>query len=177
MFLVSSSISGDSALKTEFYVRILGIDPGLNHMGWGVIDAKGSALTFVASGVVSTSPKARMSTRLYALHSGLQEIVSAYQPDTSAIEETFVNMNGATTLKLGNARGAIMLSLAIAGLEIHEYAARLVKKAVVGSGRAEKEQVASMVRVLLPAAQMGKADAMDALAIAICHANHGVMFG
>jgi crossover junction endodeoxyribonuclease RuvC len=158
--------------KLRFSVRILGIDPGLNHMGWGVVDAKGNALSYVASGVVSTSVKSSMHTRLYTLHTGLQEVIAAYNPDVSAIEETFVNMNGATTLKLGNARGAIMLSLAISGLEIHEYAARLVKKAVVGSGRAEKEQVASMVRVLLPSARADKADAMDALAIAICHANH-----
>ena len=153
-------------------MRILGVDPGLNHMGWGVIDAKGNALSFVACGVVSTSAKTPMVTRLHTLHTGLQEVITAYRPDTSALEETFVNMNGATTLKLGNARGAIMLSLAIAGLDVHEYAARLVKKAVVGSGRAEKDQVASMVRILLPAAPLSKADAMDALAIAICHANH-----
>lgn len=153
-------------------MRILGIDPGLAHTGWGVIEASGNACKFIACGVISPSAKLPMIDRLQMLHEGVHAAVRTYAPEVAAIEETFVNMNGASTLKLANARGALLLSLALAGLSVHEYAARLVKQSVTGSGRAEKDQVAQMVRVLLPQAGTHKADAMDALAIALCHAQH-----
>ena len=154
--------------------RILGIDPGLQHMGWGIIDQQGSRLSFVAAGTCSPKPKQPMAERLFQLHEEIERIKAIHAPDISAIEETFVNVNASSTLKLGNARGAIMLSLAISGLEVHEYAARLIKKTVVGSGRADKDQMKMMVEVLLPSCrdQGLNADGYDALAIAICHANH-----
>jgi crossover junction endodeoxyribonuclease RuvC len=143
-------------------------------MGWGIIDQQGSSLSFVAAGTCSPKPKQPMAERLFQLHEEVERIKALHAPHVAAIEETFVNVNAASTLKLGNARGAIMLSLAISGLAVHEYAARLVKKTVVGSGRAEKGQIEMMVNVLLPATRQQKlsADAYDALAIAICHANH-----
>lgn len=153
---------------------ILGIDPGLQHTGWGLIDANKNQLRFIACGTIHSKVKEQMPLRLKALHDGLADIIGRYTPDEAALEETFVNMNGTSTLKLGQARGAIMLSLSLGGLPVHEYAATLVKKTVVGVGRAEKSQIAMMVRTLLPASQphLDSADAADALAVAICHANH-----
>ncbi len=156
-------------------MRILGIDPGLAHTGWGVIEARGNACQFVACGVISPSAKLPMVERLLLLHEGVHGVIAQYKPQEAAIEETFVNMSGSSTLKLANARGALLLSLAIAGLEVHEYASRLVKQSVTGSGRAEKEQVGAMVRMLLPQAGVQKVDAMDALAIALCHSHHAGM--
>ena len=153
--------------------RILGIDPGLQHTGWGVIQHSGNQLSYIASGTIHTQSKAPLAKRLQQLHEGLEAVVSQHQLNVAAVEETFVNKNAASSLKLGHARGAIMLSLSLAGLEVHEYSANLVKKSVVGKGHADKNQVAMMVNILLPAATPDTADAADALAVAITHAHHG----
>ncbi len=154
--------------------RILGIDPGLLHTGWGVIEARGSALTFVACGVLHAKAGDDLSVRLLSLSSQLAAIIAQHQPTQAVIEETFATPNGASTLKLGQARGALMLTLAQANLSVAEYSAKQVKKALVGNGNAEKQQVAMMVGVLLPSARevlsSTRHDAADALAIAICHA-------
>jgi crossover junction endodeoxyribonuclease RuvC len=151
---------------------IIGIDPGLSHTGWGIIDVQGNAQRFVACGVISPKPAWAMADRLFYLHDELHKVIALHRPGEAAIEETFVNKSGSSTLKLANARGALLLSLAIAGLPVTEYAARLIKQSVTGSGRAEKEQVAMMVRILLLQAGVHKVDAMDALAIALTHAHH-----
>lgn len=163
-------------------IRILGIDPGLTHMGWGIIEKSGHDLRFIACGTISPKAKQPIAARLKTLHDELQRICDLYKPNVAAIEETFVNTNSKSSLTLGNARGAILLSLSIAGLEINEYAARLVKKSITGSGRAEKEQVEMMVQTILPACRPSdgeknhRADTYDALAIAITHANHNPKF-
>ena len=153
-------------------MRVLGIDPGLQALGWGVIDVSGSKLRHVANGTCRTSPGA-LPSRLMELFDGLSAIVERFAPDTAAVEATFVNKNGASTLKLGQARGVAMLVPARAGLAIGEYAPNAVKKAVVGVGHADKGQIAHMVRLQLPGAEIDGPDAADALAIAICHAHHG----
>jgi len=154
-------------------MRILGLDPGLQHTGWGVIDAVGSRLSFVAAGVVNTLAKLPLSERLVQIHDGLREVIDLHQPDEAAVEETFVNKNPSSTLKLGLARGVVLLTPALYKLRVAEYPANLVKKSVVGAGHADKTQVQMMVGVLLPAARDEKsADAADALAVAICHAHH-----
>ncbi len=155
--------------------RILGIDPGLQRTGWGIIHQKNNQLSFIACGVIAPKASWCLADRLKFLHDGLCEVVTLHRPEAAAIEETFVNMNAVSTLKLGNARGALILSAAILGLPIHEYAATQVKKTVVGVGRAEKHQVEMMVKMLLPGCGQGGADAMDALAIAICHAHHDAL--
>ena len=153
-------------------VRILGIDPGLRHTGWGVIEAEGSRLAFVACGAIHTETAQNLAERLRRLHDGLAAVIVAHGPDEAAVEETFVNRDPQSALKLGHARGIALLAPALAGLEVSEYAANLVKKTVVGAGHAEKAQVAMMVRVLLPRSEALGADAADALAVAICHAQH-----
>ncbi|MEP2533330.1 crossover junction endodeoxyribonuclease RuvC [Shimia sp.] len=152
-------------------MRVLGIDPGLRNMGWGVIDAEGSRLSHVANGICH-SVGSDLAERLLSLHTQLSEVVARFSPDQAAIEQTFVNKDGAGTLKLGQARGIAMLVPAQAGLEIGEYAPNKVKKTVVGVGHAEKHQVEHMVKLQLPGASIKGADAADALAIAICHAHH-----
>ncbi|MCC7260392.1 MAG: crossover junction endodeoxyribonuclease RuvC [Alphaproteobacteria bacterium] len=154
---------------------ILGIDPGLVHTGWGIIDSSGSALRFIACGAIHPDKDAPLATRLRTLHDELSGVIALHRPDEAAIEETFATQNGASTLKLGQARGALILTLATAGLAVHEYAATLVKKSVVGVGRAEKGQVTMMVRQLLPSATLRTPDEADALAVAICHAGHATM--
>jgi crossover junction endodeoxyribonuclease RuvC len=153
-------------------IRILGIDPGLRNTGWGVIDCQGSRLSFVACGRVRSDAGLDMGHRLRQLHEGLMQVIADHAPHEAAVEETFVNRDPQSTLKLGQARGIALMAPALAGLEIAEYAANLVKKTVVGAGHAEKAQIQMMVRVLLPASQAGSADAADALAVAICHAQH-----
>jgi crossover junction endodeoxyribonuclease RuvC len=153
-------------------VRIIGIDPGLRNTGWGVIEAEGSRLSYVADGTVHSDADAPLATRLLQIHAQLAEILKNFMPDEAAIEETFVNKDARATLKLGQARGAAMLAPAMAGIRVAEYAPNVVKKSVVGSGHAEKDQVKHMVKVLLPRAEMNSADSTDALAIAICHAHH-----
>ena len=154
-------------------MRLLGLDPGLRHTGWGVIDATGNRLRHVADGAVHSSNARSLAERLVELHDGLTRVIAEYQPDEAAVEETFVNKNPTSTLKLGLARGVALLVPALAGLAVHEYPANLVKKSVVGAGHAAKEQVQTMVRRLLPGAMIETADAADALAVAICHAHHG----
>ena len=151
---------------------ILGLDPGLRYTGWGVIEAEGNRLRHLADGVIATDHTHDVPTRLRALHDALAALIAAQQPDEAAIEETYVNRNGAATLKLGYARGVALLAGALAGLPVAEYGAMAVKLAVVGTGAAAKEQVQMMVRRLLPGAAIRRADAADALAVAICHAHH-----
>ncbi|MBY0297394.1 MAG: crossover junction endodeoxyribonuclease RuvC [Methylobacterium sp.] len=153
-------------------VRILGIDPGLRRTGWGLITVTGTRLAYVGCGTIVSGNDDALATRLRALHDGLQRVVAGMEPDEVAVEETFVNKDGQATLKLGHARGVALLVPALAGLPVAEYAANLVKKTVVGTGHAEKDQVGAMVRFLLPKADPGTADAADALAIAITHAQH-----
>lgn len=158
-------------------IIILGIDPGLQKTGWGVISSHNNSLKYVACGTIKPNNKAPLSERLFTLNEELQKIIALHNPAQAAIEETFVSVNGASTLKLGQARGALLLSLALAGLPVAEYAATKVKKTITGVGRAEKGQIGMMVRTLLPQAraELEKAgeDALDALAIAICHVHSG----
>lgn len=152
-------------------IRILGLDPGLRRTGWGVVIVEGARLSHVAHGVIAPDETLALSARLLHLFEEVAKVVVAYAPDEAAIEETFVNANGQSTLKLGHARAAVMLAPAQAGLEVAEYAARLVKKSLVGNGAADKTQVAFMVRRLLPTCGEASADAADALAVAIAHAH------
>lgn len=153
-------------------IRILGIDPGLRTTGWGLVEADGSRLSFVACGTVNSDAADGLDRRLRALHVGLAAIIADHRPDEAAIEETFVNRDPQSALKLGHARAIGMVVPALAGIVVHEYAANLVKKTVVGVGHADKKQVATMVRLLLPRSDARSADAADALAVAICHAQH-----
>lgn len=153
-------------------IRIIGIDPGLRRTGWGVIDSLGSRLSFVAAGTVLPDDTAPLGERLCAIHDGLASVLKEFSPDEAAVEATFVNRDAAATLKLGQARGVAMLVPARAGLPVAEYAPNAVKKAVVGTGHAEKGQIRAMVGMLLPRAVFDTADSADALAIAICHAHH-----
>ncbi|WGF87296.1 crossover junction endodeoxyribonuclease RuvC [Marinivivus vitaminiproducens] len=153
-------------------IRLIGLDPGLQKTGWGVIEADGNRLRFVARGVVATDGQAPMASRLLELYRGLTEIFRSHEGHVAAVEETVVNRNPDTSLRLGHARGVILLAAAHAGMEVHEYAAKAIKRAVVGTGAAEKRQVAMMVRTLLPSAGAVTGDAADALAVAICHAHH-----
>jgi crossover junction endodeoxyribonuclease RuvC len=153
-------------------MRILGIDPGLQRTGWGVIEAEGNRLQYIACGTIATNPTLSTAERLAEIDAGLVDAINTWQPDTAAIEETFVNRNPASALKLGVARGAAMVVPARMGLSVGEYPANLVKKSVVGTGHATKDQIGMMIRTLLPSAGKMGADAADALAIAICHAHH-----
>ncbi len=153
-------------------IRIIGIDPGLRNTGWGIIEAHGSRLSFIACGRVQSDAALAMGHRLRQLHEGLMVVIADHAPQEAAVEETFVNRDPQSALKLGQARGVALTAPALAGLVIAEYAANLVKKTVVGAGHADKRQVEMMVRVLLPTAQGASADAADALAVAICHAQH-----
>lgn len=152
-------------------MRILGIDPGLVNMGWGVIVADGSRLRHVANGVIRSRADS-LAARLCDLHAGLVAVIAAHAPDAAAVEQTFVNKDAVGTLKLGQARGVALLAPAQAGLEVGEYAPNAVKKTVVGVGHAQKGQVEHMVRFQLPGVEIAGPDAADALAIAICHARH-----
>lgn len=153
-------------------MRVLGLDPGLRATGWGLIEAERGRLRFLECGIVRPPLEGPLAARLLALHEALAAVIAAHAPDRAAVEETVVNLNAASSLKLGQARGVVLLAAARAGLEVAEYAARTVKRAVTGTGGAAKEQVASMVRALLPGAREAGADAMDALAVAICDAHH-----
>ena len=153
-------------------MRLLGLDPGLGATGWGVIEFDRGRLAFIACGVVVTDTGRPLAARLVQLASGLEAVLAAHQPDEAAVEETFVNRNAVSTLRLGQARGIALLVPARAGLPVAEYLPNLVKKTVVGNGHAAKEQVQMMVGVLLPGARARSADAADALAVAICHAHH-----
>jgi crossover junction endodeoxyribonuclease RuvC len=152
-------------------IRILGLDPGLRRTGWGMIIVDGARLSHVAHGVICPSETMALSERLLCVFEGVVAVIEQHAPDEAAIEETFVTANGQSTLKLGHARAAAMLAPARAGLTVAEYAARLVKKSVVGTGAADKDQVAFMVRRILPTCGDASADAADALAVAIAHAH------
>lgn len=153
-------------------MRLLGVDPGLQRTGWGVIDCHDNRLRFVAAGTIVTDSKRPLADRLVQLHAGLSAVIASHHPEEAAVEETFVNRNAVSTLKLGQARGVALLVPALAGLAVAEYLPNLVKKTVVGAGHAAKEQVQMMVRTLLPGCGETGADAADALAVAICHAHH-----
>ena len=150
---------------------ILGIDPGLVNTGWGIIHQENNSLKFIACGTIITKAKEEMPARLKFINDELVKVLNTYTIDEAAIEETFVNKNNLTSLKLGHARGAIILTLSLADISVSEYSATNVKKAVVGTGRAEKTQVEAMIKVLLPKSNVGSEHEADALAIAITHAN------
>jgi crossover junction endodeoxyribonuclease RuvC len=152
---------------------ILGLDPSLSCTGWGVVRAEGSRLSHLANGQIATDPRAPIAQRLAALQAGIAEVIAAHRPDRAAAEEVFVNKNPQSTIKLAQARGAVLAACGAVGLEVREHAARLVKKAVVGTGAAEKAQVQAMLKVLLPGVQLAGADAADALAVAIADAHLG----
>ncbi len=153
-------------------MRLIGFDPGLRQTGWGVIESDGNRLGHVANGTVSTNASTDLASRLAELYDGLVRIIDQYSPVEAAVEETFVNKNPTSTLKLGQARGIVLLVPARAGVAVSEYTPNLIKKSIVGTGHAAKEQVQMMVGVLLPGTDIVNADAADALAVAICHAHH-----
>ncbi len=152
-------------------MRVIGIDPGLRTLGWGLIDVEGSRVAHVANGICRSVGE-DLALRLLSLHQQLTAIFVQYRPDRAAVEQTFVNKDGAGTLKLGQARGIAMLVPAQAGIPVGEYAPNAVKKAVVGVGHADKRQIGHMVRLQLPGVEIAGPDAADALAIAICHSHH-----
>lgn len=153
-------------------MRLIGLDPGLRHTGWGLVEAEGSRLRFVGCGAVDSDSADPLPVRLAALYDGLASVFRAWRPDGAAVEETVINRNPGSSLKLGQARGVVLLAAAHAGLSIAEYGAKRIKRSVTGTGAAGKEQVAAMVRMLLGQQAVGSADATDALATAICHAHH-----
>jgi crossover junction endodeoxyribonuclease RuvC len=157
---------------TSRLIRIVGIDPGLRRTGWGVIETDGVRLTYIASGCVTSRADEELAYRLRELFHGLTSVLVTHAPQEAAVEETFVNDNARSALKLGQARGIAMLAPAMKGLAIAEYAPNVIKKSVVGAGHAEKQQVQAMIGFLLPKAKFDSADEADALAIAICHASH-----
>ena len=148
------------------------MDPGLQHTGWGLVESAGSRLRHLGDGVISTDAAMPLAERLAVLHRALTELLGNWQPDEAAVEHTYVNKNPGAALKLGQARGVALLAPALLGIPVAEYQAMEVKRAVVGTGHADKVQVADMVKRLLPGAVMKRADASDALAVAICHAAH-----
>ena len=151
---------------------ILGIDPGLANTGWGIIEVIGNSLKYVKSGVVKTTTDLSIDLRLKLIFEHIDHVVKEYRPDLAAIEETFVNVNSKSSLKLGQVRGAIMVAIAMHDIRIAEYAPNLIKKSIVGFGRAEKDQMIHMINLLLPGSNIKIADEADALAVAICDANH-----
>jgi crossover junction endodeoxyribonuclease RuvC len=153
-------------------IRIIGIDPGLRRTGWGIVEADGVRLTFVACGLVTSDAEEELAYRLRELHEGLAGVIASYKPQEAAVEETFVNKDARATLKLGQARGIALLAPAQRGLPVAEYPPNVVKKTVTGTGHGEKRQIAAMIGFLLPKARFGTPDEADALAIAICHASH-----
>lgn len=153
-------------------VRIIGIDPGLRHTGWGIIETEGNTLSYVADGAVHSVNEDELATRLLQIHQQMLAVLTQFTPDEAAIEETFVNKDARATLKLGQARGVVMLAPVLLKIPVSEYAPNVIKKTVVGVGHAEKDQVKLMVKLLLPRAVMNTSDSTDALAIAICHAHH-----
>lgn len=153
-------------------IRIIGIDPGLRRTGWGIVEAEGSRLIYVASGMVTSEAEDDLAYRLRAIYEGLVGVIASFAPQEAAVEETFVNKDARATLKLGQARGMALLAPALKGLRIAEYPPNVIKKTVTGTGHGEKRQIQAMVGFLLPKARFEGADEADALAIAICHASH-----
>ena len=156
-------------------MRLLGLDPGLRRTGWGVIEADGNRLCHVAHGVVRSRANAELAERLKQLFIGLRQVIDTYAPQSAAVEKTFVNGNGASSLGLGQARAVSLLAPALDGLPVAEYAANLVKQSITGRGHAQKAQVAAMVSILLPGTAGVSDDAADALAVALCHAHHATV--
>jgi crossover junction endodeoxyribonuclease RuvC len=163
--------SGNGLTERTARIRIIGIDPGLRRTGWGVIDSDGARLVFVACGSVVSDNGESLGARLRQIFDGLQQVLARLSPEEAAIEQTFVNRDGAATLKLGQARGIALVVPALLGLTIAEYAPNTVKKTVVGAGHGDKGQIRAMVKCLLPRAAFDSTDAADALAIAITHAH------
>ncbi|QCE33568.1 crossover junction endodeoxyribonuclease RuvC [Acetobacteraceae bacterium] len=161
-----SPVSGRSSGS----VRLLGLDPGLRFLGWGIIEAVGNRISHIADGVLVTDSSMSVPERLCALYEGIEKVIETYSPQEAAVEETYVNVNGAATLKLGYARAMALLVPTQKGLLVAEYGAKEVKLAVVGTGQATKQQVMLMIKHLLPGATLKRADAADALAMAVCHA-------
>lgn len=160
-----SSLSGTT-------IRILGLDPGLRFTGWGLIESQNNRLRFLGAGRITIPDDREMAERLAYIHRELHKIIEALRPDHAAVEETFSNTNAKSTLKLGMARGVVLLAPSLFNIPVGEYAANTIKKTVVGAGHADKKQIQHMVKMLLPQAQFDSPDAADALAIAICHAHH-----
>jgi crossover junction endodeoxyribonuclease RuvC len=156
----------------EQTIRIIGIDPGLRRTGWGIIESDGVRLIYVASGMIPSTSDEQLAYRLREIFEGLTSVIGSFKPHEASVEETFVNKDPRSALKLGQARGIALLAPAMKGLTVAEYAANVIKKTVVGAGHAEKHQVQAMIKFLLPKAKFDSADEADALAIAICHANH-----
>ena len=154
-------------------MHILGIDPGLQKTGWGIIRSRGNALQFCASGLIKTDIAHSLAERLSTLYRALSGVIEQHKPETAAVEETFINKNPASALKLGQARGVVLCVPAVYGLEVAEYATNKIKKSVVGAGHADKTQIGMMVSRLLPACGKVSEDEADALAVAICHAHYG----
>lgn len=150
---------------------IIGVDPGLGTTGWGIVSKVGNRLTHIANGQIKTSTEESLAERLVTIDRELTDVILTHQPDTGAVEEVFVNVNPQSTLKLGQARGVGLLALARSGMPVAEYATRLIKKTLVGTGRAEKAQIQAMLKVLLPGVKLAGPDAADALAVAITHAH------
>lgn len=161
----------NTSRTTPFPRRILGLDPGLLLTGWGIIDAVGNRLTYVAHGTIKVDAKQDLDLRLKDIYQGLCTVIDAFKPDEAAVEETFLNKNPATTLKLGLARGVVMVAPTTFGIRVGEYSANHVKKTVVGAGHADKDQVKAMIKYILPLSPDMSADEADALAVAICHAH------
>ena len=153
-------------------IRIIGIDPGLRNLGWGVVESEGSRLSFIACGSIHSNAKLSLADRLRELHEGLAGVIHLHMPQEAAVEETFINRDPQSALMLGQARGVALVVPSLAGLPVAEYAANLVKKTVVGAGHADKAQIGMMVKVLLPKSDAASPDAADALAVAITHAQH-----
>lgn len=153
-------------------MRLLGLDPGLRHTGWGIIEAEGNTLRHLANGAISSDGDLSLSERLVQLYDGISKVILDWQPAEAAVEETFVNKNPVSTLKLGQARGISLLVPSLNGLRVEEYAPNKIKKSVVGAGHAGKEQIHAMVGMLLPGCVIANEHAADALAVAICHAHY-----
>jgi len=153
-------------------MKIIGIDPALIKTGWGVILSEGSSISYIVSGTIKVNPKLAMSERLKTIHFEIKKIIDLYKPDEFAIEETFVNKNPISSLKLGQARGVAMLTASLCGLKVYEYKPNFIKKCVVGVGKAQKQQVMTMVKYILPSVKLEGEDEADALAVAICHCNN-----
>lgn len=158
------------------FMKILGIDPGLVKTGYGIIEVKNNNFSFITSGTIYTKPEETMVERLCHLHHNLISIIKTYQPNEAAIEETFVNVNPVSSLKLGQARGSLILTLGLCNLKVFEYSSTAIKKSVVGVGKAGKEQVQMMVKILLPKSNCKSEDEADSLAVAICHNNNKVRY-
>lgn len=173
MTFIPPNVSSPQTFKGQ---RILGLDPGLRTTGWGIIDYDQGKLSYVAHGLVTSKADEPLSKRLKDLYEGIEKVITFYKPSCAALEEVFVNVNPASTLKLGMARGVILLAPANHGLDVGEYAPTLVKKSIVGVGHASKDQMIAMVKLLLPRCPQVTADSADALGVAICHAHHASFF-